>query len=955
MRRHVEVAFALFATYLVLSVAPAAAASTTSSVVTHDYHTTDSELGSGTLTHAKVSGSGTSASVVATSREKATADTGSELSAGTTSKTVVSSGKVKLDRDTSARFKDDFSTLNTSRWTIENDAWYDSSNDYVQLTNQTDDQSGAVQYDNSLDPTRFTVTFDQYIYDSGDADSGADGIYFNWGGSSVNSGYYVHFDNYGNSDDSAEFTISIFNESSDKELKQVTVSNGFEDGKWRNTKVIVNSGQVTVWFNGTKYIDSYQITDYKPNGSSMQIRGRTGGANAVHRADNVEVYPRNYYDSGRYTSKWYNFDGSVPWGKFSKLQSLNGQSISYQFRSSSDGTSSTASSWYSSIDKVPDGQYIQARAVFETTKPDTTPTLDSFMLRPNESATAWYTGANYSVADTREIWANLTLSDTSALIQARYYNTSSGAWETYASKTVSSTGNYSVAFTSDKWDTWRVRVKMDPTTSSYTAKLHDEGIQYRNEKPTADEGTASPQGGKKLDQREVELSIQVNDSDFAEPPDETLTVKWYIDGSKRKTTTVNSNGTASTTVTISEGGSHTWQAVIVDSAGHSYTTDADSSTSGDQSFEFSVPSKLYIYNESAPQQKVKNVKVKIRFYGASSDYVVEKTTPDGSINMSGVPVDEPFVVIAQADNYHNRRVYVPSLYETQRIYLLNNSKKAVYNVFKLKDKSGKYSPSSTRVIIKRALNKTGDGLVWVTISGDYFGATNRHPTHLRYNKRYRIYVANDAGNRRLIGAYMATDEQNPKYLVIRQIVVDPPEGKNYYGTGWLDAGKKGDSEETIWFTYKDEANATSELKVKIYQQGNKSNVLAKTTVDPDESFAWSPKLTGEETRKTWVVNWTATRNGKTVGEAFPVGNGGSVPLPIDPTWLNRFMLIFIPVVGALSSERIATFGTLGLVALVGVLMVAGWYDVQPVLWLAALVVSLGGHAFATASNRGAFG
>jgi len=76
---------------------------------------------------------------------------------------------------------------------------------------------------------------------------------------------------------------------------------------------------------------------------------------------------------------------------------------------------------------------------------------------------------------------------------------------------------------------------------------------------------------------------------------------------------------------------------------------------------------------------------------------------------------------------------------------------------------------------------------------------------------------------------------------------------------------------------------------------------------------------------------------------------------MDPVWLNRFGLILIPVVAAFSSERVATIGALALVGFVGLLMLLQVYDIDPALWVASLVIALGGHALTLRNNSGAVG
>lgn len=480
--------------------------------------------------------------------------------------------------------------------------------------------------------------------------------------------------------------------------------------------------------------------------------------------------------------------------------------------------------------------------------------------------------------------------------------------------------------------------------------------------PDFDNANATPRDGYKTSNREVTLSVPINDSDFAETSGDTLTVNISMDGNVLKSQQITSNGTVSTTVTVSTGGEHTWHAKATDEYNQTTVTDSDTTDSDADPFTFQAPSELRVYNESNPQQKIDSVTVKLRFYGQSgdTDFVVERDTNNGTINMTELPADQEFVVIARAPNYYNRRIYVPSLYQQEQIYLLNQSKKAVYNVFQLRDQSGNYPTGDTRIVVKRAINASGDGLEWTTITGDYFGATNEHPTNLRFEERYRIIVANTDGDRRVIGAYMATDEANPKVITINSIVVSPPQGQQYYGTAWLsreDPNPENNvTERTLRFSYNDPANDTTSFDLTIHERGNTSNVLAKVhTDDVGTSWAYTRTLEGNETEKSWVVNWTAQRNGNTIGQKFPVGNRGNIPIPMDPEWLARFALVALPIVAALASERIATLGAMGVVAFAGILMVAGIWPIPVLLWFAALIIAVGGHALTMARRGSVFG
>jgi hypothetical protein len=449
--------------------------------------------------------------------------------------------------------------------------------------------------------------------------------------------------------------------------------------------------------------------------------------------------------------------------------------------------------------------------------------------------------------------------------------------------------------------------------------------------------------------KDTELSIQVNDSDFATAQGDTVTVDFYVDGSQAGSTTVSSNGTASYTASVSTGGTHTWHAEITDSYGETATSDT---------FNFEAPGTLYVYSESNPNELVDNATVEIRFYG-EENFVVERSTTNGKIDMSGLPADQEFVAVAKASGYYDRRIYVSSLYEQQSVFLLPDSQNAVYNVFELVDQSGNYPAGETRLIIQRALNTSGS-LNWVTVAGDFFGATNEFPVYLRYNQRYRVIIENDAGDRRVIGAYSATDEDNPKQIIIKSIVVDPPEGQSYYGTAWVGdedpAPDNNVTERTLRFTYSDPANSTDSLDLVIHERGNPDNELVNTSVDDvGTEWAYTYTLEGNQTEKAWVVNWTAERNGNTVGQEFPVGKTGGLPIPMNPEWLARFALVALPVFAALASERLATYGAMGTTAFAGVLMITGIWEIPVLLWFAALIISVGGHALTKAQRGGVIG
>lgn len=260
--------------------------------------------------------------------------------------------------------------------------------------------------------------------------------------------------------------------------------------------------------------------------------------------------------------------------------------------------------------------------------------------------------------------------------------------------------------------------------------------------PTVDNSSLAPNSSDSVDDPSaVTLEASIDDPDF---PDDEVTVEFYVDGSKVGEDTLQSAGTASYTYESTVAGEHEWSVVATDAYGQSQSS---------ATATFGTPAALTIANESAPTELVDNATVELRYYFDETDgedaLIVERNTSDGTINMTGLPGDEPFVVVAEADGYYPRRIFVSSLFETQRVFLLPENKSAVSVRFELQDYSGNYPADTTVLEIQRALNGT-----WQTVTGDRFGATGSFPAQLRYNTRHRLIVRNvETGESRILGSF----------------------------------------------------------------------------------------------------------------------------------------------------------------------------------------------------------
>lgn len=321
-------------------------------------------------------------------------------------------------------------------------------------------------------------------------------------------------------------------------------------------------------------------------------------------------------------------------------------------------------------------------------------------------------------------------------------------------QTVSSNGTvtFDASNLEDGTHEWHVEM-----ADSYGATSESQTFEFEvdHRAPDLDNASASPGDGSQLTNRTVNLSIDGGDYDFLEDSGDEVTLEWRVDGEVRDTTTVTSNGTWSTSVDVSEGGSHNWSVTATDEYGLSTTS---------QTFGFQVPSELRIYNESEPTALVDNATVTLRFFFESGDdLIVTRETSDGTVDFQGLPVDRPFVVVAEADGYRDRRIYVPSLFDTESVYLLPDEAEFTSPIFDIQDFTGSFPDSETVLRIERPLNGS-----WQTVQADFFGAAGEVPAQLEFNVRHRLTLVNtETGETRRLGTY------TPLEAGVKQIRVTP--------------------------------------------------------------------------------------------------------------------------------------------------------------------------------------
>jgi len=238
---------------------------------------------------------------------------------------------------------------------------------------------------------------------------------------------------------------------------------------------------------------------------------------------------------------------------------------------------------------------------------------------------------------------------------------------------------------------------------------------------------ADPGGGDAVSEFEVNLSINTSDDDFADS-NETVDVTFYNgDDVSVGTDSLTTDGAATTDFTA-DPGTNTWYAVAEDKQNNTVTS---------SEFTFEAPATLTIRDETDASKTI-DANTTIEFYPQGDlDTVVTRQATGGTVNMTGLPSDQPLVTVASADGYETRRVFLRSFVDSQDIYLLPADANSVAVEFDLEDFSGDFPDSDTVMILEREINGT-----FQTVQGDFFGATGRWDAVLLEDKRHRLYLRN---------------------------------------------------------------------------------------------------------------------------------------------------------------------------------------------------------------------
>jgi len=476
--------------------------------------------------------------------------------------------------------------------------------------------------------------------------------------------------------------------------------------------------------------------------------------------------------------------------------------------------------------------------------------------------TAQYRGAAHSVNETTQGFVNVT---------AAHNVSYTVEWEAedgsvLASSTYTTTGNKT-----DSWSTIdgaaEANVTVSKTGLDPTFELADEGVQFENRHPEIDNSSAAPTGG--LQQPNQTFEINVSDPTFGAQQAEELNASLYIDGQYRGHETLQSNGTAAVAVQLSIGGGYDYYWVV---------DDANGGTTRSQTFSISVPDVLEIRNESNPSEKITGGgSAEVRFF-ASDGSVYSKPIVNGTVNLTGLPADQQFTAVIDADGYKTRRVIIPSLYEQQTAYVLPDGATSVEVVFEIESPTGQFPPEETTLYVERPLT-INNSTQYRRISADTFGATGQYPVDMIAGQRYRLRVeSTDGSNSRTLGAF------TPVTSTVETLQIQRVEPQSNADAGQVVYGGLTSyaNQTAVAVRHRDLGESVDSVEYRI-EYGNGTVAVPTTTQTADEFAAVYPLNLTSQSNVT-VFYEAQLADGTTVSGSFstgavagPVGRFGGDP------------------------------------------------------------------------------
>jgi len=469
-----------------------------------------------------------------------------------------------------------------------------------------------------------------------------------------------------------------------------------------------------------------------------------------------------------------------------------------------------------------------------------------------------YTGDPHT-AEGATLFANVSTNTTTTVTAQA--NDGSG-WTDLTSTTISSDQNVTFDISGSSATQYRTVVSASREQFERTVSIHDEGVTFTSSSPSLSDPTP-PDGA--TDVGGTDLSINATDADFGLAQSDIVTVAVSNQNGQVAQKQTNTNGTLTFDYTALAGANNI-----------TYTATDEYGNRDTLTANFSTGATLTFVNESAPSQIVQqDIEVSVDLLGQNQ--TLERSTTTGRINLGGVPLNAPIIVDVETNStYADRVIYLQSLREQRRVYLLNESAiNTTTTRFDLSDPTGQFGSDSI-FFVQKSINVSGS-TEFRTVHADRFGVEGVTVT-LEEDARYRTKIRNVNGETQDTGPYRADASETVTVRPGTPSLALSPGNGSWAADATLD-------NQTLEFRYRDDQQATDRLDIYVYEKGNPSNILGTNrTYFNLGNVSGTYALTANQSNTTWVVAFDIDRGDESYLRTVEVGNRPDLVPSLDPVW-----------------------------------------------------------------------
>jgi len=467
-------------------------------------------------------------------------------------------------------------------------------------------------------------------------------------------------------------------------------------------------------------------------------------------------------------------------------------------------------------------------------------------------------------------------------------------------------------------DEWRVFVE----SAGSDNVIHDHDFSYETSEPTVENEFPS---NEEVDSLDFDFTFDLEDPDLETQYSDTVEYEVFVNGEEIESDEISENKTVEVESDNVDYGDNEWYVTGEDEIGNEFTSDT---------FEFSAPNQIEI-RDVKTNELIDDAEVTLEFF--SGEVVIEETTEDGLIDMSGLDAGETLVVTVQAEGYHDRTSIIDSVFSQQNIYLLEDSDEIddANVVFELEDYSGQFDSAESQLRIERPVDVNGERS-WKVVGGERFGAAGEVTETLEINQRYRLVIENEDGLTRSLGDYTPTED------VVTTLEVGSIEWAAETDTYRWNADYKADETgHNVEWIIESDPNELENIDVELTDQLSGDLIAEEFEEGPVSDYSTQFDVPEEYENRTLVIEWTADKNGEEISGSRAIGDRPpTVDNPFEEEWALLVVGLILMGVGLLFGGAFGAIGALMVSMTAGVLWWLGWLEVGVGIVLLALIVSV---------------